>query len=628
MFGRWMVALAASLLFSAAAQAEDAAALMARFKAASGGAAWDKATTLHAKGTIATGGLTGDLTVVQDLVRGRSVATYKLGPVEGADGFDGTIGWNVGPGGEVTALDAPEAKRRALTQAWLNANAYWYPERMKASYGAVTDKTVDGKTFHVVEATPAGGDPVGLWFDPKSGLLVRVVQHEAQDTATSTYEDYRDVGGVRLPFHIVTDRTDAAGRTDPRARVDIRYSDAVLNSDAGLNGPIGDADFAMPEMAATAHIADASGTTRIKFDLVNNHIYADGTIDGKKARFLVDTGGSNVLTPAAAQKFGIKGEGDLPGRGVGEESVKAQFAHAGEVTLGGASLAKPVFVILDLGALTSVEGVEFDGLVGFEMFRRFGVTIDYAGGALTLADPAKFVPPAGATVVPFELSDTTPLVAGTLDGETVRVAVDTGSRASLSMHSPFVREHGLVARYHAAPEAVVGWGVGGPSRGRPARFGTLKLGDQEIRGVAGDLYVGDKGAFSNPDMSGNLGGGVLRRFTVAFDYGAKRMYLAPNADFAKADSFDRSGLFLLGDGDALLVADVAPDSAAERAGLKAKDRIVAIDGTPANAAALIAVRAKLRELPVGTKLKVDRLRDGKKASVDLVLADRIPAASQ
>jgi hypothetical protein len=622
MFGRWMVALAGSLLVSAAAHAEDAAALMARFKQASGGAAWDTTTTLHAKGTIATGGLSGDIAVVQDLVRGRSVATYALGGIGGADGYDGTVGWNVGPGGEVTALDAPEAKRRAVTQAWLNANAYWYPERMKATYGAVSDKTVDGQTYHVVEATPTGGDPVGLWFDPKSGLLVRVVQHEAQDTSTSIYEDYREVGGVRLPYRAVTDRTDAAGRTDPRARVDIRYTEVALNA------AIADADFAMPAMAATARIADASGTTRINFDLVNNHIYADGTIDGKKARFLVDTGGSNVLTPAAAQKFGITGEGDLPGRGVGEQSVKAQLAHVGEVTLGGASLAKPVFVILDLGNLTSVEGVDFDGLVGFEMFRRFGVTIDYAGHVLTLADPAKFAPPAGAAVVPFELSDTTPLVAGTLDGEAVRVSVDTGSRASLSMHSPFVREHGLVARYHAAPDAVVGWGVGGPSRGRPARFGTLKLGDAEIRGVAGDLYTGDKGAFSNPDMSGNLGGGVLKRFTVAFDYGAKRMYLAPNADFAKVDSFDRSGLFLLGDGDALLVADVAPESAAERAGLKAKDRIVAIDGTPVKGAALIAVRAKLRESAAGTKIEVDRMRDDKKATAELVLADRIPAQSK
>jgi hypothetical protein len=284
-----------------------------------------------------------------------------------------------------------------------------------------------------------------------------------------------------------------------------------------------------------------------------------------------------------------------------------------------------VFVIMDLGDLWKVEGVDCDGLVGYEMFRRFGVTIDYAGHTLTLAEPVKFAPAANADVVPFELDDRIPIVAGALDGVPVRMSVDTGSRASLSMHSPFVRANDLVARYKAAPEAVLGWGAGGASRGRPARFGTLTLGDSRITGIAGDLYTGDKGAFANPDLSGNLGGGVLHRFTVAFDYGAKRMYLAPNADYGKPDAFDRSGLFLIGDGDAFIVADVAPDSAAARAGLKAKDRIVTIGGEAANSQSLNVWRTKLRELPVGTRLKVDVARDGKKQSVEVVLADRIPA---
>jgi hypothetical protein len=58
----------------------------------------------------------------------------------------------------------------------------------------------------------------------------------------------------------------------------------------------------------------------------------------------------------------------------------------------------------------------------------------------------------------------------------------------------------------------------GGSRGRPARFGTLRLGDRDIDGIAGDLFIGNKGAFANPDWSGNLGGGVLRRFTLALDH--------------------------------------------------------------------------------------------------------------
>ncbi|HEV7490743.1 MAG TPA: aspartyl protease family protein [Rhodanobacteraceae bacterium] len=611
-----------SLLTTTAAQAEDAASLLAKYKSATGGAAWDSAKTLHMQGTLSTGGLSGNVALVQDLLTGRSADSYKLGSVEGADGYDGKLAWERDPGGEVSAQDTPEAVRRTRTQAWLDAHAYWYPQRIKATYGAIGERDLEGKHYRVIEAHPEGGDPVTLWFDPADGLLARVVQRQGADTATTVLDDYRDAGGVRIPFHSTVDLTDAAGRTDPRRRSEIKLDHATLN------GAIADADFAMPKMAATAHIDNANGVTRIPFELINNHIYASGSIDGKPARFLVDTGGVNVLTPVAAKKFGIVGEGKMAAGGVGDQRVDLALAHAKEVRVGDAALDRPVFYIIDLGKLADVEGTDADGLVGYEMFRRFGVTIDYAGHTLTLADPAKFTPPANSSAVPFELNDRIPIIAGTLDGVPVRISVDTGSRASLTMHSPFVREHDLVARYHAASEAVVGWGVGGPSRGRPARYGTLRLGDSDsdITGIAGDLYTGDKGSFANPDLAGNLGGGVLHRFTVAFDYANKKMYLAPNADFGKPDAFDRSGLFLFGDGDALLVADVAPESAAARAGVRVQDRVTAIDGKKVGTSVLVEWRTKLRELPVGTRVQIEARRDGKSERFELVLADRIPAA--
>jgi hypothetical protein len=610
----------AALLTMSAARAEDAGSVLARYKTAAGGAAWDAVKTLHMKGTLRTGGLSGDVLIVQDLVTGRSSDSYKLGTVEGADGYDGKLAWERDPGGEVSALDTPEAVRRTRTQAWLDAHAYWYPQRIKATYGAIGERDLEGKHYRVVEAHPDGGDPVTLWFDASNGLLARVEQRQGPDTATTVLDDYRDAGGVRFPFHNTVDLTDAAGRTDPRRRTEIKLDHVALNE------AIADADFAMPAMAATAHIDNANGVARIPFELINNHIYASGSIDGKPARFLVDTGGVNLLTPAAAKKFGIVGEGKMAAGGVGEQRVDLALAHAKEVRVGDAALDHPVFYIIDLGKLADVEGTEADGLVGYEMFRRFGVTIDYAGHTLTLADPAKFVPPANASAVPFELNDRIPIIAGTLDGAPIRISVDTGSRSSLTLHSPFVREHDLVARYHAAPESVVGWGVGGPSRGRPARYGTLLLGESQIRGVAGELYTGDKGSFANPDIGGNLGGGVLRRFTVAFDYANKKMYLAANADFDKPDPFDRSGLFLIGDGNALLVADVAPESAAARAGLRVQDRIAKIDGKDADTQSLVEWRTKLRELPVGTRIKIEAQREGKNETVEIVLADRIPAA--
>ena len=618
MYGKFFALALLAGAFAPAARADQVGELFARYKEVSGGARWDAVRALHSKGTLKAGGLEGAFESVVDVSRGRSASHYRLGPIEGAQGFDGEVGWSRDPGGEVAELDAPEAKRAARSQAWLDARGYWFPQRHPATFAPPQARELGGKRYHVVEATPRDGDALSLWFDADNHLLVRTEQKQGADTAITEIGDWREVDGLRLAFRFVTDRIDTAGRTDARNRVEI-----VIDHQS-INGAFADADFARPAMAATARIDAAGGVTRVPFQLVNNHIYAAGSIDGKPARFLVDTGGMNLLTPASARKFGLQGEGKLAGRGVGDELVDVAFAHAREVRLGDAVLDKPVFVIMDLGKLAAVEGHESDGLVGYEMFRRFGVTIDYAKGELVLAERATFAPPAGAHAVAFDLADRIPVVQGTLDGLPARLSIDTGSRVSLTLHSPYVREHGLVAKYAAAPEAVVGWGVGGPSRGRPARFGTLRLGDLAIGGIAGDLFTGDKGAFASPDLAGNIGGGVLKRFTVAFDYEAKRMYLAPNAHFAKQDEFDRSGLWLVAEGDALHVADVAADSAAARAGLRVDDRITAIDGEEVPGRGLPEWRRRLRELPVGTTLAIDYRRAGKPARAELVLANRIP----
>jgi hypothetical protein len=609
-----------SFAFTVAAQAADGAGVLEHAKAASGGARWDSVRSWHGDGVLATGGLSGEYHGSVDLTTGRSVDSYKLGNLEGGDGYDGVRGWERDPGGEVAALDAPEALRRARSQAWLDARGYWFPARIAAAIGPAETKQADGRAYIVVTATPKDGDAVALWFAADSGLLARVIQRQGQDTATTLFDDYRTVDGLRLPFHSVTDLADAAGRTDARRRIDIRLERVTLDA------PVADADFAMPEMTATAHIAAASGVAKIPFELINNHIYVAARIDGKPARLLVDTGGFNMLTPAAAAKFGLHGEGQLSAAGTGENRTELKVARGQSLSVGDVTLDAPVFFVVDLGKLLAVEGIEFDGLVGYEMFSRFGVQIDYAASELTIAEPARFVAPPAATVLPFELDDHIPIVAGTLDGIPIRVSVDTGSRSSLTVHSPFVKQNDLVARYGATAESVIGWGVGGAQRGYPVRLGSLTLGNQRIDGVAGELFTGSKGAAAAPDIGGNLGGGVLRRFTVAFDYAARKMYLAPNAHFRDADAFDRSGLWLLGDGDALRVADAAAGSAADRAGLRADDRITAIGGEPVAKRTLAAWRQRLRELPPGTSLDVAFVRSGTAGKVTLALADRIPPA--
>ncbi|KAF1716431.1 peptide-binding protein [Pseudoxanthomonas yeongjuensis] len=597
---------------------QDAATVLARAKASSGGPRWEAVHSLQIEGEKSAGGLAGAWRLTQDLDTGRHVESSRLGKFELAHGYDGQRAWRRDHGGEIGLLDGIVPRRNARTQAWLAARAYWYAERMPASYAPARSQTLEGRRYDIVAATPEGGDPLELWFDAGSGLLTRIVLPVALGSTVSLLGDYRDVDGLRLPHRITTDNADSAGRSDPRLRSELQVHRYRINT-----APT-DPAFAPPPMPADGYVDDKDGVTHVPFDLVNNHVYVDAKVDGQPARFLVDTGAVNLLTPSAAKRLGISSAGKLSINGAGDNAVELSLAQARHLQVGDAHLPRPVFYVIDLGQQLNSMGVHYDGFIGYETFRRFVTTFDYAARVLSFAEPSRYRPPSNAVALTFEQDDRAPVLSGTLDGIPLRLWIDSGSRGSLSLNSPFVRSHGLLEKYRAGGEAVLGWGIGGPARAHPARLGVLSLGGIDVEGLAGDLSTTDKGALAISDYGAILGGGVLRRFTVGLDYGAKRMYLTPNAENAAPEPFDRSGLWLQADGSTLRVGDVAAGSAAERAQLRENDRIVSIRGEQVTTRGLGQWREILRELPPGTRVAVGYLRDGKHANAELILSDRIP----
>ena len=94
----------------------------------------------------------------------------------------------------------------------------------------------------MVWATTKGQPPVKLYFDPQSGLLVRMVHYT--DTALGLnpvqvdYGDYRDVGGAKTPYRWTIAR--------PSGVFTIQL-DEVKN-----NAPIDAARFEKPAQTASA----------------------------------------------------------------------------------------------------------------------------------------------------------------------------------------------------------------------------------------------------------------------------------------------------------------------------------------------------------------------------------------
>ena len=75
----------------------------------------------------------------------------------------------------------------------------------------VTSTTIDDRPVQVLQGTSPGQLPVNLYFDD-SGLLVRMVRWNKGAVGTipaqTDYSDYREVAGVKMPFHLVVTWTD------------------------------------------------------------------------------------------------------------------------------------------------------------------------------------------------------------------------------------------------------------------------------------------------------------------------------------------------------------------------------------------------------------------------------------
>ena len=594
------------------AHAQDPAEILARAKEATGGPAWDAVRTLHTRIHVSTGGLSGTADSWEDVRTGRYRATFTLGPVKGAEGFDGKVKWEQDPSGQTLADDSGDAREDAANDAYRRSLSYWYPERRKAEVSYAGRKEDGGRAFHALRIHPQGGRPFEMWFDAATFLIDREVETTGNETRTTFFSDYRQVQGLKLPF--------AARSTNGEAK----YDQIATVESVELNPSLDEASFRMPE-GKTDDFAIGGGksSATIPFKLLNNHVYVQAEIDGKPCQVLFDTGGANVLTPATAQRLGVKTEGALQGRGAGEKSEDLGLARVKELRLGDVVLRDQVFYVLPLAGLAEVEGVAVDGVVGYEVLKRFITRVEYSAGRLTFTLPAAFHDPAGGQVVPFTFEGQHPQVEGEIDGIRGKFSIDTGSRASLTVNRPFAEEHGLKQKYAPRFEALSGWGVGGGVRSALTRVKVLKLGEVEIPAPVTDIALTEKGAFANPYLAGNVGGGVLKRFDVTFDYGKQRLILQPNASFSRPDVYDRSGLWLNREGEGLQVKDVVAGSPADEAGLKVGDTIVAIDGESADKVLLPEVRTRFKASPPGTKVGLTLKSGGETREVTLVLRDLV-----
>ena len=472
-----------------------------------------------------TSGLVGTLDQTFDLATGAYVVATSAGLVRGVRGFDGRQAWLSDLSGFSSLQGGGNTRASAIDEAFRNASTWWRP---KAGAARVKSIGCGG-----IEITPDGGQSFQAWFDPRTHRLSRIVEPGSYGATIETrYFDYRLVQGRETATRVETVTNGDRGTLEVR-----KLESASLIARRPAN------DYARPRLQPSDWTMPSTRRVTLPFRTVNNHVIVDVLVNGRGPYpFLVDTGGHDIVTPAIIEELSISSERcDADGWCKVTRRSTAGFARIESLSIGGVVLHDQTVLTLDFSPL-SVEGIRLGGMLGVEFMERFVVRLDYGTKMMTITD--RTLPNAverdSAVAVPFQLYEHMPQVLGDFDGRPARFDIDTGARGEVTLTSPFVRNAGLRNAYPGGVTVTDGWGVGGPSRAYVVRARELRMADVTVDRPLSSLSLAAKGSFSDTNYEGNIGSGLLKRFSVTFRLLAPSNVSSPARQFRRRRGTIRS----------------------------------------------------------------------------------------
>ena len=307
--------------------------------------------------------------------------------------------------------------------------------------------------------------------------------------------------------------------------------------------------------------------------------------------FILDTGvGLMIITdPKLADSISIPNKRTLkiPGLGEGEDS-EAYVTSTLDVAIPGLVSYDVAAAILkkDVFNLSGYAGMPIHGLLGYEFFNNLAVKISFQDSIITVCRPKDLKPFRKASKIPMQIEDRKAyinahvIMPGIAPIKT-KLVVDLGAGHPVSIER-YIKTYGLPQKFISS--ANLGIGLNGPINGFISRLDEFDLGKFRIKRVLAS-FPDDGNNQTNLSVmrDGNLGVGILKRFSVIFDYPDSVMYLKPGSTYNDPFEHDMSGLEYYAAGDRLdriIISRVEPGSAADEIGLEHDDEIISINFKP------------------------------------------------
>ncbi len=397
---------------------------------------------------------------------------------------------------------------------------------------------------------------------------------------------------------------------------------AVLQDFSSEDGSTPDAKPIQEDSSGADFEILGKAASVVPFQLLSNSIVIHVRLNGRGPfALMLDSGAVNFISPAVAGELSLPFQRKDLASGIGDRVISSDAVRIESLQIGKVILHRQRFHVVDLPyGFVHASSERLIGGMGYELFRRLAVRIDFDNGQLVFYDGRTFRYLGKGTAVPFSIARRQPVVEGAVDGVPGSFQIDTGAENVLSLNSPFVRQNNLVDKYAAHVQGFAGEGIGGRENAYFVRVTKFAIGKVEVDSVVTELSQDSGGVAAEPYISGIVGMGILKRFNITLDYLHSTIYLEKNKNYGRASVFNRAGFAPRITPQGLRVASVFADSPAAESGISPGDLILMINGRTGDDLNAPYLFEALRQAP-GTLLRL-RIRHGEQdREVNLKLRD-------
>lgn len=229
----------------------------------------------------------------------------------------------------------------------------------------------------------------------------------------------------------------------------------------------------------------------------------------------------NVLHARTARKLNLETYGEEQARAV-DGSVKANWSRLKTISMGRMTIHDPLVLNMELPAdLDDASGVPIAGIIGQEMFRYCVIEVDYVTSRVALFDPKTYEQERGKKYwqklfvlrgfgVEAEFEGHKGIfLLGIARGNTVAIPSSVAKKLNLlegrELKDIFIR------------------GDDGKEAAKKGKLKYFEIGGHRHEDVEAIFTTSETVTLGNPDVSGMIGGELLKPFQIVFDYQNRRI---------------------------------------------------------------------------------------------------------